>query len=148
MATTTLVRWDRKYLLNGGAGADVITGGSKNDVIVFDTNDTASVNGGAGYDILCVSTRERSTNSSFQVRRRADRRSLLGQFTSPAASGCTDVDLSTENLTNLEAIPLTAELPASSSFGTELHGLTASNVVSFTGGQARSTARPARPRCS
>ncbi|MEY9132021.1 hypothetical protein ABIE79_003488 [Bradyrhizobium diazoefficiens] len=128
----TLVGGTGNTFLNGGAGADVITGGSKNDVIVFDTNDT-SVNGGAGFDILRIDEGA-IYNSSFQVSGAPT--GGLSAANSHVTGGVRlyDVDLSTENLTNLEAIQLTAEASASSLFGTELHGLTASNVVAFTGG--------------
>ncbi|WP_314950002.1 beta strand repeat-containing protein, partial [Bradyrhizobium cosmicum] len=128
----TLVGGAGNTFLNGGAGADVITGGVKNDVIVFDTNDT-SVNGGAGFDILRIDDGA-IYNTSFQVSGAPT--GALSSANSHLTGGVQlyDVDLSTENLTNLEAILLTAEASASSSFGTELHGLTAANVVAFTGG--------------
>ncbi|WP_370140667.1 immunoglobulin-like domain-containing protein [Bradyrhizobium diazoefficiens] len=114
----TLVGGTGNTFLNGGAGADVITGGSKNDVIVFDTNDT-SVNGGAGFDILRIDEGA-IYNSSFQVSGAPT--GGLSAANSHVTGGVRlyDVDLSTENLTNLEAIQLTAEASASSLFGTEL----------------------------
>ncbi|WP_167532850.1 immunoglobulin-like domain-containing protein [Bradyrhizobium cajani] len=128
----TLAGGGGNTFLNGGAGADTITGGSKNDVIVFDTNDT-SVNGDAGFDILRIDEGA-IYNTSFQVSGAPT--GGLSSANSHVTNGVRlyDVDLSTENLSNLEAILLTAEASASSSFGTELHGLTAANVVTFTGG--------------
>ncbi|MDA9504386.1 hypothetical protein XI09_06400, partial [Bradyrhizobium sp. CCBAU 11386] len=128
----TLTGGTENTFLNGGAGADSINGGAKNDVIVFDAADTA-VNGGAGFDILRID-QGAIYNTSLEISGAPTGGLSSANAHNTGGVQLYDVDLTSANLTNLEAILLTTEGIASSGYGTELHGLDAAKVVSITGG--------------
>jgi hypothetical protein len=113
-------------VLNGGPGSDVLNGNGGNDILVFDTADIAPLaeNGGAGFDILRIDQGALYNTATFQ-----------GGFAVPGiTSNVVDLSTKTANITNIEAILLTEEYHPDSALGTELDGLTAANVVAFTGG--------------
>ena len=106
-------------ILNGGNGADSVTGGSGNDVLVYQSADTL-LNGGSGFDILRIDDGA-IYNTSLQFAGASN-----GGFSNEI------VNLNGHNIQNMEEILLTEEANADASIGTQLEGLTVSNVVAFT----------------
>jgi hypothetical protein len=109
-------------LLNGGPGSDLLNGGAGNDILVFDPADTGvnAINGGTGFDILRIDQGALFNTATSQ-----------GGFAVPGIANAT-VDLSTAKIANMEAILLTEEYHSDSALGTQLNGLSVSNVVAFT----------------
>ena len=123
-------------VLNGGAGADVLQAGAGNDILVYDRLDT-TIDGGTGFDILRIDDGALYNVGAFQ-----------GGFAVPGIANAT-VDLFGKPITNIEAILLTEEDQPDALLGTTLtdgkgtvpttdDGLTAADVIAFTGGSINS----------
>jgi hypothetical protein len=132
----TLTGSGDRDVLNGGAGADVLQAGAGNDILVYDRLDT-TIDGGSGFDILRI-----DDGALYNVG------ALQGGFAVPGITNAT-VDLFGKPITNIEAILLTEEDQPDALLGTTLtdgkgtvpttdDGLTAADVIAFTGGSINS----------
>jgi hypothetical protein len=104
-------------MLNGGSGADKLDGNGGNDILIFDAADTL-IDGDTGFDIL------RIDDGAIINTKHQD-----GSLAGPA--GVEIVNLSGENIKNIESILITTEAVADPDVGTKVV-LNAADVLAFT----------------